>query len=124
VQGGGILERACLISPFGIPETSDLTPVYVESIDILEVDNEFTVIYQSQQLGPFNDGDSFKYITDTIDSVSDVPHGIQFNIHAFNQAGEQILNVVNIIFTNDCENYPVISEDTTAGWLRTVSIIQ
>jgi hypothetical protein len=120
-RGDGIEDIACLISAFGSPSTTDLVPVSVESIDILEGGVNLEVIHQDEVMGPFVNGDTFTYTTKFIEGAMDVPKGIQFNTHALNQAGENILNVLNIVYTQDCNIYPVIDANQSAGWFLFVS---
>jgi hypothetical protein len=120
-RGDGIEDIACLISPFGAPAATDLVPVSVESIDVLEVGGNLQVIFQDEIMGPFVNGDTFTYTTNFIEGAMDIPKGIQLNTHALNQAGENILNVLNIVYTNDCNIYPVIDANQSAGWFLFVS---
>lgn len=120
----GIREISCLISQFGSPGATDLVPASVDRIDVLEIREDTTLILRNEITGPFSDGDTITYTTNPIGSSADVPFGIQFNTHAFNAAGEPLLNVLSIEYTNECDVYPVISEGQTAGWLQFVSRLQ
>lgn len=124
VSDPGIRDTSCLISQFGSPGATDLVPASVDRIDILEIREDATLILRNEINGPFSDGDTITYTTNPIDttaSIADIPFGIQINTHAFNAAGEPLLNVLSIEYTNECDVYPVIREDQTAGWLRFVS---
>lgn len=120
----GIKEVSCLISQFGSPGATDLVPASVDRIDVLEIREDTTLILRNEISGPLSDGDVITYTTNPIGNIADIPFGIQFNTHAFNAAGEPLLNVLSIQYTNECDVYPVILEDQTAGWLRFVSMMQ
>ena len=59
--GDGVVATSCLISPFGSPEVTDLTPIVVESIDILELNQNLALVAQDNVVRNFNDGDTFQY---------------------------------------------------------------
>jgi hypothetical protein len=119
--GDGIEDTSCLSTPFGAPASANLVPVSVESIVILETGGNAQVIFQDEVFGPFVDGDTFTYKTNFIAGAMDVPKGIQFNTNALNQAGQSILNILSITYTNDCNIYPVIDANQSAGWFVFVS---
>ena len=125
--GDAVAATTCMVSPFGDPEVSDLVPVSVQSIDILELNQNLQVIVQENIGGDFIDGDTFSYISyaaipGMIVNPEDLPRAIQLNIVGLNKDGEEIINVYLITFTNACGAYPVLSEGQFAGWTRFVSI--
>ena len=125
--GDAVAATTCMVSPFGDPEVSDLVPVSVQSIDILELNQNLQVIVQENIGGDFIDGDTFSYISyaaipGMIVNPEDLPRAIQLNIVGLNKDGEEIINVYLITFTNTCGAYPVLSEGQFAGWTRFVSI--
>jgi len=112
-----------MVSPFGEPGVIDLVPVSVQSIDILELNQNLQVIVQENVGGEFVDGDTFSYISyaalpGMIVNPEDLPRAIQLNIVGVNKDGEDIINVYLITFTNACGAYPVLSEGQFAGWTR------
>ena len=124
--GDAIAATSCLITPFGDPEVTDLIPVSVQSIDILELGQDLSVLVQENIEGNFVDGDSFNYTSvaanpDAIGDYLDIPRAIQINAVAVNALDEPIINVYIITFTNDCNAYPVLFEGQYAGWTRFVS---
>ena len=125
-QGDAVAATTCMVSPFGDPEVVDLIPVAVQSIDILELNQNLDIIVQENIAGSFGDGDRFSYTSiaaapgDIVDPV-DVPRAIQLNIIGVNQFDQPIINVYLITFTNDCQAYPVFFEGQYAGWTRFVS---
>lgn len=125
-QGDGILRSGCLVNSVTDPNEDDLVPVIVDSIDVVELDQDLTVIVQDSIPGTFEDGDSFLYTSfaadaDNIITTRDLPKALQVNLYGFNQNDTEIVNSWIIQFTNDCEGYPVFLEGESAGWVRFVS---
>lgn len=122
-------ETSCVITPFGDPDVTDLTPVVVDTIDILELDQGLRVLVQENIAGSFANGDTFNYTSltaepgDIIDPA-DTPRAIQVNIVGRNQFNESLINVYIITFTNGCGAYPVLEENQTIGWTTFVSEIR
>jgi len=123
--GDAVAATTCMVSPFGTPEVSDLVPVSVTSIDILELNQNLQVMVQENiaPVDPFKDGDTFSYVSyaaipGEIVNPEDLPRAIQLNIVGINANGEEIINVYLITFTNSCGAYPVLQEGQWAGWTR------
>mmetsp|Transcript_49998 Transcript_49998/g.57729 ORF Transcript_49998/g.57729 Transcript_49998/m.57729 type:complete len:467 (-) Transcript_49998:84-1484(-) len=121
--GDAIAATTCMVSPFGEPGVIDLVPVSVQSVDILELNQNLQVIVQENVGGDLVDGDTFSYISyaaepGMIVNPEDLPRAIQVNIVGVNKDGEDIINVYLITFTNSCGAYPVLSEGQFAGWTR------
>jgi len=126
--GNAVAATSCMVSPFRNPEVTDLVPVSVSSIDVLELNQNLQVNFQENisPKEPYLDGDTFSYISyaaipgETV-KPEDLPRAIQLNILGVNAAGEEIINVYIITFTNSCGAYPVLYEGQFAGWTRFVS---
>eukprot|EP00978_Attheya_sp_CCMP212_P044996 scaffold330459_cov33-Attheya_sp.AAC.1 len=120
-QGGAIETTSCLVSRLGGAAT-DLVPVAVQSIDILELDQGLSVLAQLTITGNFGDGDSFTYVSIAASPGSitnrtvDTPRAIQLNIVGVNILDEPIISVYIIVFTNDCSAFPVLVNGQSAGW--------
>lgn len=124
--GDAVTDTSCMVSPFGDPTVSDLVPVAVNSIDILELDQNLQISVQENIAGSFGDGDTFQYISSAavpgeIVDPTKIPRAIQLNIIGVNQFDQPIINVYLIIFSNNCGTYPVLFEGQYAGWTRFVS---
>jgi hypothetical protein len=125
--GDAVRATTCQVEPFDDSTITDLVPVAVQSIDILELDQSLQVIFQEEIEGNFGDGDTFEYtsvaaIPGQVVDAADLPRAIQINIIGVNQAEETIINVYIITFTNSCGSYPVLSEGQSAGWTVFVSL--
>jgi len=120
-ESNAIGETSCVTTPFGDPNTADLVPVAVQSIDILELGPGLGVLVQENIAGIFLSGDSFVYTSIAapqadIESPVEIPRAIQVNIVGLNQFNEALINVYIITFTNDCNAFPLLSEGQSAGW--------
>jgi hypothetical protein len=127
--GDAVAATSCMVGPFGDPEVKDLIPVSVQSIDILELNQNLNIIVQENIAGSFGDGDTFTYnsissIPGAIVDPVEIPRAIQLNIIGVNQFDETIINVYLISMTNDCQAFPVLMEGQSAGWTRFVSILR
>jgi hypothetical protein len=124
-RNGGIAATFCQVSPFGDPaqNITDLVPVQVGYVDVLELGQAFDVLSQVNITGTFSDGDSFTYtsIVERNETLTEFPKVIQLNIFAFNEDGQPIVNFFAIAFTNNCFEFPVLLEGDSAGWTIFVS---
>jgi hypothetical protein len=125
-RSDAVAATTCLIAPFGDPEVTDLIPVAVQSINILELNQNLQTLVTETIEGNFGNGDSFRYVSiaaipGEIVNPLDVPRAIQLNVIGSNQIGDPIINVYLITFTNDCGAYPVLVNGQSAGWTVFVS---
>lgn len=121
----GITATYCQILPFGdVNETvTDLVPVEIDSIDVLELGQTFSVLSQQNISGTFLDGDTFDY-TSLIAAEGydgELPKVLQLNFFGSNALGEKIINYFAISFSNVCDTYPAMFEGDSAGWTSFVS---
>eukprot|EP00539_Tryblionella_compressa_P004875 CAMPEP_0178769280 /NCGR_PEP_ID=MMETSP0744-20121128/20733_1 /TAXON_ID=913974 /ORGANISM="Nitzschia punctata, Strain CCMP561" /LENGTH=276 /DNA_ID=CAMNT_0020425497 /DNA_START=56 /DNA_END=886 /DNA_ORIENTATION=- len=112
--GDAVAGTTCMVSPFGDPTVSDLIPVEVQSIDVLELNQNLQIKKQENIAGNFVDGDTFQYTSyaSTVDDEIVDPNALE----------EVILAVYLITFTNSCASYPVLFEGGSAGWTRFSSL--
>lgn len=126
-RNGGIAATFCQVSPFGDPaqNITDLVPVEVGYVDVLELGQGFDVLAQVNITGSFMDGDTFSYtsVVERDETLDEFPKVIQLNIFAFNADGQPIVNFFAIAFTNNCFEFPVLIEGDSAGWTKFVSDI-
>lgn len=125
-ENDAVDDTSCIVSPYTSTNVTDLVPVVVESIDVLELGQGLRVLAQENIVGTFVDGDTFNYTSLTANpedilDTADIPRGIQINIVGSNQFDEPLINVFIVTFTNNCGAYPVIEQGQSAGWTRFVS---
>jgi hypothetical protein len=126
-RNGGISATFCQISPFGDAQSNitDLVPVEVGYVDVLELGQAFEVLTQVNITGTFKDGDTIPYTSIASSGTSsdaEIPKVIQLNIFAFNAAGEPLVNFFAIAYSNNCDEYPTLIEGESAGWTQFVSL--
>ena len=120
-KSDAIDQTSCVITSFGAPNVTDLVPVSVQSIDILELGQGLRVLVQENIIGNFSNGDSFVYTSLAAAPIEtngpdEVPRAIQINIVGMNILNEALINVYIITFTNDCGAFPLFMEGQSAGW--------
>lgn len=115
-----------LVFDLVLPIAHFVIQVVVNSIQVVEVGPDSSILGQVTFPGPFLDGDLFQYVSVLNDSGNDpsqFPAVIQQNIFAENEAGDAIVNVFAIAYSNSCTAYPAIGTASTAGWVEFVSSI-
>ena len=122
----GIDEVECLLFSQEDPMVSDPVPVKVNSISIFELDAKFDIIKTTNITTPFQSGDTITYESFAVaetDVVSSglVPRGLQVTLTGFNAAGNDLTNSYVILYTNECDIYPVLTDGSTIGWTSIVS---
>jgi hypothetical protein len=123
--GSGVAALSCLIAPFGAP-TTNLTPVVLDSVSILELDQNFNVLVEEIINGELVNGDSFSYSSivnnrEDMTNIQNIPSELQLNLSGRNEDGVMIMNVFVIRFSNSCGVTPVIQDGESAGWVIFVS---
>ena len=121
----GIEATICQISPLGDGNETitDLVPVKIASVGVLELGQEFEILSQNNITGPWVDNESFDYTSITAAEGYDgeVPKVIQLNLFAENQLGELIVNIFAVSYSNSCNDYPTLIEGDSGGWTSFVS---
>lgn len=122
----GIDEAECLVFSQADPMVSDPLPVTVTSVYIVEFDVNLDTLKFTNITDTFESGDTLSYetfaVTDT-DAVSagQIASGIQVTLFGFNAAGDDLANAFVILYTNQCDIYPVLTSGSTIGWTSVVS---
>jgi hypothetical protein len=127
VLEAGVESAECEVTATNSTTVTDLVPISIESITVEELRQDNTVAVSQSVQGDFRDGDAFRYISissdlEDIRGAIDLPKILQFNLTGKNIDGDRVSNIVVIVFTNDCEAYPVIQAGHSAGWIRFVSM--
>lgn len=121
----GVLERACLVenrsSGLAVsPEES--IPVSIDEIIISELNQSFDDLKTETYTRAFSDGETISYTSvlsgadpDEFTGTS-LPRALQVSVQGLNDNGDTIVNIWAIIFTNDCEEFPVLEDGARIGW--------
>jgi hypothetical protein len=125
VEGPGITEVACVVEP---PNVDDPVIVEASEIQIVELDQNLEFIEESQITitDTFVNGDTVTYesfIASDPGSLlpSSIPAGLQLSVNGVNADGIELTNLWVVLFTNDCDSYPVIENGEQIGWTIFVS---
>jgi hypothetical protein len=108
----GIKDAACLIFPDGV----DPIPVSLESVLIYETDLDFNLINMVNYTESFSSGDMITYKN----SGGLIPTGITVALKGINKDGEKVTNSFAILYTNQCDVYPVLVDGDQIGWTKLV----
>ena len=119
VFGAGVATYSCDIDSL---DSSSATPVIMLSIRFQEFDTEGNLINQS----PYNDVELTDGATFTYESISSsdptaVPGGMALDLRG-RTANSPVLNVLSIVYTNDC-GVPTFRVGDSIGWVIFVSNI-
>lgn len=127
VNGDGISSKDCAIAPFQNENVTDLIPISVGSIDIIELDADLVLLTQSSLFGTYGDGDTFSYTSISNDpaqvNATIYPKAIQISAIGNNAGGETLFFAGLIVYVTDCTTFPVILEGSSNGWITFVSTI-
>jgi hypothetical protein len=98
ILGDGVSSADCAIEPFQGDDATDLVPVSVSSIDVIELDQDLNILSQGSSFGPFLNGNTFNFTSvtnnytafnNTIGGVQSlVPNALQLSLLGQNGAGE------------------------------------
>lgn len=122
----GIIDTACVLNPQGNENVTDLVPVRVTEVQILELDQNLQVIFQTTLEDNFVNGSSFNYssITHTMPQLlndTSIPKGIQVFLTGRNAEEQDLVNFWAIVYDNDCGVFPLLEVDQKVGWTIFVS---
>lgn len=125
IRGDGVSSTDCAIAPFQNQNVTDLVPVTVGSIDILELDEDLVLLTQSSTFGTFVDGDTFNYTSISNDPTkineTEYPTALQISVIGNNKDGETLFFAGLLVFVTNCSVYPTLLEGSTLGWVTFVS---
>lgn len=125
ILGDGILNTECTLAPFQNDSVTNLVPVSVDSVDILELDANLVLITQASRFGPFRTGDSFEYesISNNPSAINEtnVPKALQLSMIGSNSEGASIYFAALLIYITDCGDYTSILPDSKIGLITLVS---
>eukprot|EP00543_Licmophora_paradoxa_P002351 CAMPEP_0202449920 /NCGR_PEP_ID=MMETSP1360-20130828/8591_1 /ASSEMBLY_ACC=CAM_ASM_000848 /TAXON_ID=515479 /ORGANISM="Licmophora paradoxa, Strain CCMP2313" /LENGTH=274 /DNA_ID=CAMNT_0049068001 /DNA_START=76 /DNA_END=897 /DNA_ORIENTATION=- len=124
-DGNGIDQSDCFTTNFGTSSPDDTTPVLVNIIQILELNQGRQTLATYSRTGSYETGDTFSYTSLTaegVDDISEVPGGLQITLTGENSAGDQLLQNWIIAYTNDCTISPIFDEGDSIGWTSVVTV--
>jgi hypothetical protein len=131
LPSSGIESTACsVVSESGV--VSGMVPVSVSEITVFELgQNLGTIITEPIAGGIFTTGTQFFYLSTSVGTQEGLnatiasgvfPRGLELHLRGLNLYGEIIINRVTIVFSNECDVFPVVQGGDQIGWVKFVSI--
>lgn len=129
----GLADSACITntpdgSDTSVSEVASTMPALVDTMQILELDQNQQVVSQTVYDDGYTDGQVISFNStvvtnpDEVNSVT-LPSGLAVTITGRNAAGQQLLNSWAVRYTNDCDIYPVLEPGMQIGWTVLVSCV-
>jgi hypothetical protein len=126
VDGPGINASECRVTTDRNLNVTDLVPITVSKIQVLELNQDLDVIATTPYEGEYTNGDIISFTsviaTDNITNADDVPRALQMTLEGRNSLEQDLVNYWIIIFDNSCGIYPVVLEGEQIGWTVFVRI--
>lgn len=122
LSSGGIEDATCIVTGFDNINVTDLVPVDVSSVQIIEIGQNGAPISVAQETGDFRDGDAFAYTSISFEGAV-APRALQIRALGRNVEGEPLVLQWAITFTNSCQFFPVVQVNDSLGWTIFVSTI-
>jgi hypothetical protein len=118
----GIVEASCQTT--SRTESENLTDPYailINEVQILELDQNFSIVGQTVYTDPLNDGDIIEYTSIVYTDPEKItpeslPQGFQITIQAINSLEEPLSQTSAILYSNDCGIFPLLQELQQIGW--------
>jgi hypothetical protein len=130
LENPGILDVDCFQRGVGVNADliNDTIPTQINNINVLELGSEREPISITPYPRMFSDGSTFEYTSPILGSIADLtnltvdsfPAGLQIDLTGINREEQPITNVWIIMFTNDCDFYPVLDIGDNIGWTTLV----
>ena len=120
LDGGGIEDATCLVAGFDNINVTDLIPVAVSSVQLIEIGQDGAPAAVAQETGDFRDGDSITYTSISFEGAV-APRAFQVRALGRNEGGEPLVLTWAVTYTNNCGVFPVLSVGDNVGWTIFVS---
>jgi hypothetical protein len=120
----GLNETGCLVD-----RGDDRVPVSLTSVLIADLDQDLQSIIAGQEANLTSTDtivyDAFTKTADagTVDPAK-IPRGVAVIMKGVNAAGANVQMSIAIIYTQECDIYPIVSAGDSVGWLVIVSFSQ
>ena len=124
----GVTNAVCLINTLG-ENVTDVVPVIIDSVTVIEVDQDDEVIGQQNWNNvSLPTGNSFQYqsVLDTMPqdlNETTIPTGIQLFLRGRNALDQQLVNILAIVYDNNCSVTAEVTDGQKLGWTVLVSVV-
>jgi hypothetical protein len=122
----GVSSAVCTITPLGGENVTDLVPVVVNFITILEVDQQAEIIGREYLANlSLTSGDTFSY-TSVLSNPQNLtsetlPNGIQLFLRGRNAENQELTNLLAVEYDNSCSVVANVTSGQQMGWTLFVS---
>jgi len=120
LNSGGILDATCLVAGFDNINVTDLVPVAVSSVQIIEIGQDGGPAAVAQETGDFRDGSTITYTSISFEGAV-APRAFQVRALGRNEAGEPLVLQWAVTYSNNCGVFPVLEVNDSVGWTIFVS---
>ena len=119
-ESGGILDATCLVAGFDNINVTDLIPVTVSSVQLIEIGQDGGPAAVAQETGDFRDGDTITYTSISFEGAV-APRAFQIRAIGRNEGGEPLVLQWAVTYSNNCGVFPVLEINDSVGWTIFVS---
>ena len=120
LENGGIVDATCLVTGFDDINVTDLIPVAVSSVQLIEIGQSGAPAAVAQETGDFRDGSTITYTSISFEGAV-APRAFQVRALGRNAAGEPLILQWAVTYSNNCGVWPVIDVFDSIGWTIFVS---
>ena len=107
LENGGIVDATCLVTGFDDVNVTDLIPVAVSSVQLIEIGESGAPAAVAQETGDFRDGSTVTYTSISFEGAV-APRAFQVRALGRNAAGEPLVLQWAVTYSNNCGVWPVI----------------
>ena len=122
-ESGGILDATCHVNGFDNINVTDLVPVAVSSVQLIEIGQGGAPIAVEQYTGDYRDGASIEYTSISFEGAV-APRAFQVRALGRNEAGDPLVLQWAVTYSNNCGVWPVLEINDSIGWTIFVSFLQ
>ena len=120
-DSGGIMDATCLVAGFDNINVTDLVPVAVSSVQLIEIGQDGGPAAVAQETGDFRDGSTITYTSVSFEGAV-APRAFQVRALGRNAGGEPIVLQWAGTYSNNCGVWPVLELQDSVGWTIFVSL--
>lgn len=116
LTSGGIVDATCLVAGFENVNVTDLAPVSVSSIQLIEIGQDGGPAAVAQETGDFRDGDTVTYTSISFEGGV-APRAFQLRALGRNSGGEPLVLQWSLTYSNHCGIFfPILEVNDSVGW--------
>ena len=122
----GLVRSSCEIEPAGNAPVTNLVPTVLSNVQFATASRMFDAGTRNDTVaGNVAPGETFEFCFDTTDLITGDPFLITnwgLFLFGINAQGDVLVNGVFVVFTNECDVFPVITAGDQLGWLSVVDV--